>query len=259
MKILHVGDVMGAPGRIAFARIAGKLRSENEVDFIVVNGENSAGGKGITAEICDEFFRAGAEVVTLGDHAWDQKDTLRHIDLEPRLVRPANFAPGCPGRGFATVDTKFGRVTVLVLLGRVFLPPMDCPFRTADAILKRGGDLGPMILVEMHAEATSEKKAMGHYLDGRVSSVVGTHTHVQTSDERILPKGTAYLTDLGMTGPQDSVIGMEKETVLTRFLTGLPTKFDVARGEVALEGALIHVDSRTGRATKIKRVREYIQ
>ena len=258
IKILHVGDIVGSPGRQVFARVVPRMRKDGEVDFVVANGENSAGGKGITPEICEELFAAGADVITLGDHAWDQKEILKHIDVENRLVRPANFAPGCPGRGFTTVDTTFGRVTVLVLLGRVFLPPMDCPFRAADAILKRGMDLGSIVLAEIHAEATSEKKAMGRFLDGRVTSVVGTHTHVQTSDEKILPKGTAYLTDLGMTGPMDSIIGMEVDIVLNRFLTGLPARFEVAREDVALEGALLTVDPRTGKASKIKRIREHL-
>jgi hypothetical protein len=258
MKILHVGDICGSPGRAAFARVAGALKNKGEVDFVVANAENSAGGRGITPEIADQLFAAGADVITLGDHTWDQKEILKHLDLEPRLVRPANFAPGCPGRGYATVETPHGKISVMMLIGRVFMPPFDCPFRAADAILQRGGSLGSVILVEMHAEATSEKKAMGYHLDGRVTSVVGTHTHVQTSDERILPRGTAYLTDLGMTGPSDSVIGMNRETVMPRFLTGMPTKFEVGKGDVVLEGALITVDPRTGRASKIKRVRERV-
>ena len=256
LRILYVGDVMGQAGRTAFARAAGRLRRTAQLDGIIVNGENAAAGRGITPALCDELFAAGADIVTLGDHTWDQKELLPHLDREKRLVRPANYAPGCPGRGIVSFDLKGVRVTVLVLQGRVFMSPADCPFRCADDLLRRTGDLGRVILVEMHAEATSEKCAMGHYLDGRVSSVVGTHTHVQTADDRLLPKGTAYLTDLGMTGPDHSVIGMDTATVLPRFLTGMPTKFEVAAGPLYLHGALLEIDAKTGRAKKIKRIRE---
>lgn len=256
LRILYVGDVMGQAGRAAFARVAGRLRRTADLDLIVVNGENSAAGRGITPALCEELFASGADLITLGDHTWDQKEIIPHLDRETRLLRPANYAPGCPGRGLVSIDVKGVRVSVLVLQGRVFMSPADCPFRCADALLARTGDLGRVVLVEIHAEATSEKCAMGHYLDGRVTSVVGTHTHVQTADERLLPKGTAYLTDLGMTGPDHSVIGMDVPTVIPRFLTGMPTKFEVAEGPLYLHGALIEVDAKTGRARKIKRVRE---
>ena len=256
IKVLHVGDIVGSPGRTLFARVAHRLRAEGQVDVIIANAENSAAGRGLTPGLAEELFAAGADVLTLGDHTWDQKELMPYLDREPRIVRPANFAPGCPGRGFTTVDTPKGRVSVISLIGRVFLPPADCPFRTADEILKKRDQLGNLIFTEIHAEATSEKIALGRYLDGRVTSVVGTHTHVQTSDEVLLPKGTAYLTDLGMTGPKDSVLGRSLEPVLKKFLTGLPTKFEVASGDVALEGLLLTVDRKTGRATKLKRIRE---
>ncbi|HEY8241699.1 MAG TPA: TIGR00282 family metallophosphoesterase [Kiritimatiellia bacterium] len=256
MRILHIGDIVGSPGRVAFGKIVPRLRDDEQIDFIVVNGENAAGGRGITPSICDELFTVGAHVITLGDHAWDQKEIFAHIAVEPRLIRPANFAPGCPGRGWVTVETPLGKVTVIALIGRVFLPPMDCPFRTVDAILKTGADFGKVILVEIHAEATSEKIAIGRYLDGRVSSVAGTHTHVQTSDEAILPNGTAYITELGMTGPKDSVLGRDLPSVLEKFITGLPSRFEVAKNDVALEGIILQVDEKTGKATKIKRIRE---
>lgn len=232
------------------------MRTEEQVDIVIANAENSAAGRGITPTLADELFAAGADVLTLGDHTWDQKEIMPYLDREPRIVRPANFAPGCPGRGVTTVDTPKGRLTVMSLIGRVFMPPADCPFRTADEILKKRDALGSVIFAEIHAEATSEKIAIGRYLDGRVTSVVGTHTHVQTSDEAILPKGTAYLTDLGMTGPKDSVLGRALDPVLKKFLTGLPTKFEVATNDVALEGVVVTVDAKTGRATKIKRIRE---
>lgn len=259
LRILYVGDVMGQAGRTAFARGAGKLRRTAEVDCIVVNGENAAAGRGITPALCDELFAAGADLITLGDHTWDQKELLPHLDRETRLVRPANYAPGCPGRGLASIEINGVRISVLVLQGRVFMSPADCPFRCVDDLLKRTGNLGRVVLVEIHAEATSEKCAMGHYLDGRVAAVVGTHTHIQTADERILPQGTAYLTDLGLTGPDHSVIGMDIGTVMPRFLTGLPSKFEVAAGPLYLHGALIDVDEKTGRAKKIKRVREAVE
>lgn len=258
MNILYVGDIVGSPGRRAFSQVTGRLRAAKQIDFVVVNAENSAAGRGITPDICDELFAAGANIITLGDHVWDQKEIIPHLAIESRIARPANYPPDCPGRGVVTVDTPVGKLSVIVLIGRVFLPPADCPFRTVDAILKRG-DLGSIVLVEIHAEATSEKIAMGRYLDGRVASVVGTHTHVQTSDDAVLPRGTAYLTDLGMTGPKDGVIGMDVKTVIPRFLSGMPTKFEVGSKDVSLEGAIITVDPKTGRAKKIKRVREHVE
>ena len=256
IRVLHIGDIVGSPGRTFFARVVHRMRTEEQVDSVIANAENSAAGRGITPTLADELFAAGADVLTLGDHTWDQKEIMPYLDREPRIVRPANFAPGCPGRGITTVETPKGRISVLSLIGRVFMPPADCPFRTADEILKKRDALGSVIFAEIHAEATSEKIAIGRYLDGRVSSVVGTHTHVQTSDEAILPKGTAYLTDLGMTGPKDSVLGRALDPVLKKFLTGLPTKFEVATNDVALEGVIVTVDAKTGRATKIKRIRE---
>lgn len=259
MKILIVGDIVGSPGRMAFARIAGRMRHAGEADFVVANAENAAGGRGITAALAQELLGAGADVLTLGDHAWDQKDLAGHLEKEDRVLRPANFAPGCPGKGWVTVTTEQGPVTVINLVGRVFMQPhYDCPFRTVDEVLKKGAALGKIVLVDIHAEATSEKIAMGWYLDGRVSAVVGSHTHVQTSDETILPKGEAFITDLGMTGPKKSVLGREVEPVLHRFLTGLPTQFGVATEDVVLEGVLVTVDEKTGKATRIKRVREAV-
>jgi 2',3'-cyclic-nucleotide 2'-phosphodiesterase len=258
VKILVVGDIVGSPGRLAFAWCVGRMRAAGEVDFVIANAENAAGGRGLTPPLAEELFRVGADVLTTGDHVWDQKDLAKYIDREPRILRPANYAPGCPGKGWITVETPAGRVTVIDLVGRVFMGPADCPFRVADQILSAGAGLGKIILVDLHGEATSEKIAMGQYLDGRVSAVVGSHTHVQTSDETILPKGAAYLTDLGMTGPKNSVLGREVESVLRKFLTGMPASFKVASHEAGLEGALITVDETTGKATRIKRVREKI-
>ena len=254
MKILMVGDIVGAPGRAVFAEVSAKMKHSGEVDFIVANAENSAGGRGITEKMADEVFSFGADVITLGDHTWDQKELKGYLDREARIVRPANFAPGCPGKGWTTVTSNFGPVTVISLVGRVFMHPYDCPFRTADEILKRT-DLGKIILVDIHAEATAEKVVLGRYLDGRVTAIVGTHTHVQTSDEEILPKGTAYITDLGMTGPKDSAIGRDLVSVTSMLLTGMPAKFEIAKGNVMLEGVVLDVDRETGKARSIKRIR----
>lgn len=256
MRILMVGDIVGSPGRTVFARVVAALRAAGKVDFVIANAENAAAGRGITPTLANELLGAGADVLTLGDHAWDQKELAGWIGRERRVLRPANFAPGCPGAGVVTLDGPEGGVSVINLVGRVFMSATECPFRTADSILRPVSQLGRMVLVDFHAEATSEKKALGRYLDGRVTAVVGTHTHVQTSDEGLLPNGTAYITDLGMTGPQDSIIGRTTESILPRFLTGMPAKYDIASGNPLLEGVLIEVDEKTGRAKKIRRLRE---
>lgn len=257
MKILHIGDINGSPGRQAFLKIAVPMKQRGEADVLVVNGENAAAGRGISPALATELLDAGADVITLGDHAWDQKEMVPFIDLEPRIIRPLNFAPGAPGKGWVRVNTPQGSLSVVQVIGRVFMHPYDCPFRAFDSLMKLHPELGPRIVVEIHAEATSEKIAFGRYLDGRVSSVAGTHTHVQTSDDVILPKGTAYITDLGMTGPKDSIIGREVEPVLKKFLTGMPAKMDIAKNQVALEGLLIDIDS-SGKARAIQRIREFI-
>lgn len=257
MRILIAGDIVGSAGRQAFCRIATGLKTAGKIDFAIANAENAAGGKGLTAATAGELFSGGADAITLGDHTWDQAEIETYIDRETRLTRPLNFAPGCPGRGFTTINTPNGDVTVVNLIGRVFLAPNDCPFRAMDALLKKE-KLGRIIIVDIHAEATSEKIVMGRYLDGRVSAVVGTHTHVQTSDECILPKGTAYITDLGMTGPKDSAIGRDLAAITERFLTGMPAQFKIAKDDVCLEGVIVDVDTTTGRAKAINRLREKI-
>lgn len=259
MKLLLVGDIVGAPGRLAFCRVAATMKARGAVDAIVANAENAAGGKGITSAVGEELFAAGADVLTMGDHTWDQKESWSYFDREPRLVRPANFAPGCPGRGVVTVDTPVGPLSVISLVGRVFMNPYDCPFRSVDAILKHSGSLARVRVVDMHAEATSEKIVMGRYLDGRVTACVGTHTHVQTSDERVLPGGTAYMTDLGMSGPRDSSLGRELDSVMRMFTTGMRESFKIAKKDIVLEGAIIHVDEKSGRAKSIKRIREQVE
>ena len=258
-KILMVGDIVGGPGRMAMARVATRFKAEGRAEVVVANAENSAAGRGITAALAQELFAGGADALTMGDHVWDQKEAAAYFDREPRIIRALNLPPGCPGRGAAAVPTKHGPLAVVQLMGRTFMNAVvDCPFRAIDDWLKKNAGQYKMILVDMHAEATSEKVAMGKFLDGRVSAVLGTHTHIQTADEAVSAKGTAYLTDLGMTGPCDSVIGRTTDAILAKFLTGMPTKFEIASGDVRLHGALLALDPATGRALKIKRIEEIL-
>ena len=255
MNILMVGDVFGEPGRAALRKLLPGLRRKHEIDMAVVNVENAAGGSGVMPPMIREFLDAGADVLTSGNHIFKKKEIIPAIGKENLLLRPANYPPGTPGFGYVTVKAGPHRVGVINLMGRVFMEPIDCPFRKADEIVPELAREARVILVDMHAEATSESVAMGWYLDGRVSAVVGTHRHVQTSDERILPGGTAYITDLGMTGPIDGVIGVDRELILQRFLTQMPIRFDPAKGPAALRGVVIVVEPDTGRATDIRRLR----
>jgi len=256
MRVLLVGDIVGKPGRAAFLQVVNRLKAEGRIDFVIACGENAAAGRGPTLEIAQALLNAGADVVTLGDHAWDSKDMVAGIDLDPRIIRPANFSKGAPGKGWVRVDTPEGELVVIQLIGRVFMQPnYDCPFQEADRLLNGNLDLGKVVFVDIHGEASSERMAMGRYLDGRVSAVFGTHTHCQTSDETVFPNGTAYITDLGMTGPKDSVLGRQVEPVVKKFLTGVPQKFDVAKGNPTLEGAIVDVDMKTGKANSIERLR----
>src|SRR5881396_347582 len=255
MNILMVGDVYGDPGRAAIAKLLPELRREHAIDFCVVNVENAAGGFGVTPPIARRILDAGVDVMTSGNHIWDKKEIVEHIAKENLLLRPANFPAGTPGVGYVTIKTGPHKVAVLNLMGRVFMTPIDCPFRKADEIVPELRKDTPIILVDMHCEATSESQAMGWYLDGRVSAVVGTHRHVQTADERVLPGGTAYITDLGMTGPTEGVIGVDRDIILQRFLTQMPVRFEPARGPAALHGVVIAIEPETGRATDIRRLR----
>jgi len=260
LKILFVGDVVGRSGRNALSMRLGRLVDRNEVDLVVVNGENAAAGFGLTLDIVREFFDLGVDVITSGNHIWDKKEILEHLDREPRLLRPANYPPGLPGQGSGVYRTNAGiPVGILNLEGRVFMNNLECPFRCADALVADLRQKTPIILVDFHAEATSEKVALGHYLDGRVSAVVGTHTHVQTADEQILPGGTAYLTDAGMTGSLDAVIGIRKELAIERFLTQLPVRFEVAKKDPVLCGVLFTIDEQNGRALAVQRIFEKIE
>jgi len=254
MRVLMVGDVVGKPGRQLTLELVPRLTAEYAVDFVIVNGENAAGGVGITPDIADVMLQGGIDVVTLGNHAWGKREIFPYLDEEPRLLRPANYPPGVPGQGYGIYSCAAGLVGVVSLQGRTFMDPVDDPFRAIDRILETLRRKTAVICVDFHGEATSEKQAFAWYVDGRVSVVAGTHTHIQTADERILTEGTAYLTDLGMTGPIDSVIGMRCDIVIPRFTSLLPARFEVADGEAQLCAALIDIDDISGHATAIRRV-----
>lgn len=258
MNILFIGDIVGRPGRNLVKVLLPSIIREHKVDFVIANAENAAGGKGITGPIKDELVGAGIDVLTMGNHVWDNKAVFDFIDNEPRIVRPGNYPGDCPGQGYHTyISGNCTRVTVVNLSGRVFMNSLDCPFRTADRILDEVRGTSDVIIVDFHAEATSEKQAMGWYLDGKVSAVIGTHTHVQTADERILPGGTAYITDVGMTGPMDSILGMVKEEALHKFLTQRPVRLTVARGRSQLDAVLLRFDPENFTVKTIKRIRYY--
>ena len=254
MRILMIGDVVGGPGRRIFTREVPRLRAERQLDAVVVNAENCAAGSGITAALAKEFFAAGADAITLGDHTWGQKEFAGQIGSVERLVRPANYPAECPGRGWCLVTMPTFRFAVVNLQGRVFMNPVECPFKALDRTLAEIPKDVP-VFVDFHAEATSEKITLGYYADGRVTALVGTHTHVQTSDALVLPQGTAYLTDLGMTGPYVSSIGRDLKPVTKRFVTGMPSRFDVAEGPSVLEGAIIDFDPATKKASDIETLR----
>ncbi len=253
LRVLFVGDIVGRPGRRALKLWLPSVVSEHGVDLVVANGENGAGGFGLTREIALEILDAGVDVITSGNHIWDKKEFIPVLDDLERVIRPANYPPGVPGRGWVTVSTPKGiPVLVLNLEGRVFMEPLDCPFRKAKEVLRSVPDT--ITIIDFHAEATSEKMALAWYLDGMVSAVVGTHTHVQTADEQILPSGTAYISDVGMTGPSLSVIGMRPKDPLHRFLTHTPAKFEVAKGPVQFNGLVVEIDASTRKSVALKRI-----
>jgi metallophosphoesterase (TIGR00282 family) len=254
MKILFIGDIVGKPGRRAIRELLPSLIEERRIDFVIANCENAAAGFGVTAEIVEELLSGQIDVLTSGNHIWDKKEVMDFIGECEALLRPANYPDGAPGRGSVVVRSRGGvPVGVINLAGRVFMHPIDCPFRTADREIEKIRKKAAVMIVDMHAEATSEKIAMGCYLDGRVSAVLGTHTHVQTADDRILPGGTACITDVGMTGPFDSVIGIKRDAILQRFVLQIPNKFDVAKGDVRLQGVLVEVDP-DGRTVAMERL-----
>jgi metallophosphoesterase (TIGR00282 family) len=257
LNILFIGDIIGRTGRRAVESRLHTLVDSRRVDLVVANGENAAAGFGLTANIAAELYDLGIDVLTSGNHIWDKREIYDYLDRESRLLRPANYPPGLPGRGCGVYTTAAGlEVGVLNLEGRVFMNNLDCPFRCADREIESLRRQTPIILVDFHAEATSEKAALGHYLDGRVSAVVGTHTHVQTADEGVLSKGTAYISDVGLTGSRDAVIGMRKEEAIDRFLTQLPVRFEVAKKDPILCAVLISVDETNGKALEMHRIME---
>lgn len=256
MVVLFIGDIVGEPGRRVIARLIQKVSERYHVDLVIGNGENAAGGFGITPDLAGDLFDLGFSAITTGNHAWDRKEMVDYIRKDPRIVRPANYPEGTPGHGsFLIVRPGGEKIGVIQLMGRAFMPTLDCPFQVARREVPKLLSQTPCVIVDMHAETTSEKMAMGHFLDGQVTAVVGTHTHVQTADEQILPKGTAYLTDIGMTGPVNSVIGFKKELVIEKFLRQMPRRFEVASGPAVLGAAVIEFDSATGKASGIQRVR----
>ena len=255
MKILFIGDIIGKPGRRAVRELLPSLVSAHDVDLVIANCENAAAGFGITREIVEELFDAHIDVLTSGNHVWDKKEVMEFIDDYESLIRPANYPSSVPGAGSVLMPTAAGDyVGVLNLAGRIFMAPIDCPFVTAKKEIARLKARTNVVIVDIHAEATSEKKALGWYLDGDVSAVLGTHTHVQTADNEVLPGGTAYISDAGMTGPFDSVIGIKKDTIIERFLTQIPNKFDVAKNDIRLQGVLLDIDPASGKARAIERI-----
>jgi metallophosphoesterase (TIGR00282 family) len=259
IRILFLGDIVGEPGRNAVIKHVPLFLKERGVDFVIVNGENAAGGRGITGKITIDLLRSGVAVITTGDHIWDQRETSSYISTEPRLLRPINYPEGAPGQGSVVLETAKGKVAVVNVQGRTYMQPiLDNPFPAAMAEVDRLRQETPVIVVDMHAETTSEKIAMGRFLDGKVSAVFGTHTHVQTADERIFPGGTAFLCDVGMCGPDESCLGRDYQAIIRRFLNALPGQFPIAEGPVRLCGAIVEVDEATGKAIRVWRVNETI-
>jgi len=255
MKILFIGDIVGKPGRRAVQALVPEIIERHLVEFVIANCENAAAGFGVTRDVVEELYEYRIDVLTSGNHIWDKKEINEFVEDYESLIRPANYPEGTPGRGSVVLPCSSGaHVGVINLMGRVFMRPLDCPFRTAQREADRLKQRARIVIVDMHAEATSEKQALGWFLDGKVSAVLGTHTHVQTADEKVLPEGTAYITDVGMTGSFNSVIGMRKDAILERFLTQIPNKFEVAKGDVQLQGVILDVDEKSGISRGIERL-----
>ncbi|MFZ5597503.1 MAG: TIGR00282 family metallophosphoesterase [Bacillota bacterium] len=258
MRLLMIGDIVGRPGRRAVKDNLPELVSRYGIDIVIANGENAAGGNGITRDLARELFSYGVDVITMGNHVWNQKEIMSYIDKEDRIIRPANYPPGTPGSGSGVFRAGNGvEIGVINISGRVFMQELDCPFRKGDEMVKLLKERVGIIFIDFHAEASSEKVAMGWYMDGRVAAVCGTHTHVQTADERVLPGGTAYISDVGMTGPADSVIGVKKELVIEKFITQMPRRFEVADGLYQFNAVLVEVDENSTRALGIQRIQNF--
>ncbi len=259
MKVLFLGDIVGSPGRSAVIENLAEIKEEYEIDFIIVNGENSAGGAGITPEMADEIYEAGVDIITTGDHLWDQKSVSQLLESEARFVRPLNYPAGTPGQGYAVFAHANGvKVVVVNLQGRTFMQDLENPFLMIDQLLPQLREISPNIILDMHAEATSEKIAMGRFLDGRITALIGTHTHVQTADEQVFPGGTGFLCDAGFTGGQESILGREIDPIVARFLTLRPQRFGVAKKRIYLKGALLDIDELTGKCRSVTRVSEVL-
>jgi 2',3'-cyclic-nucleotide 2'-phosphodiesterase len=254
LNILVIGDIVGKPGRAIIEALLPKLQKENDISFTIANAENAAGGRGLTLEVKDEILGSGVDVLTMGNHVWDNKNIFSFIDDEPRLIRPLNYPGDCPGQGYHIYSAGFNKkIAVINASGRIYLPPLDCPFQTVSDVLKDLRDKVDYTIIDFHAEATSEKLAFGYFFDGKVTAVLGTHTHVQTADERIMPNGTGYITDLGMTGPVYSILGMEKDPIIDKFLHGRPARFDVATGPAQIQGVILKLDENSFKVLEIKR------
>ncbi|KPV39856.1 TIGR00282 family metallophosphoesterase [Alicyclobacillus ferrooxydans] len=256
MNVLFIGDIVGLEGQEYAERVLEEVSRDHQLDLVIANGENAVHGRGLNRKAAERLYDAGVEIITLGNHTWDQHELQDFIDEDARIVRPCNYPPGTPGRGYTVCKVGSTEVLVVNLMGRTFLSQLDCPFRTIDAVLKQHPAIRH-IIVDMHAEVTSEKLAMGWYLDGRVSAVFGTHTHVPTADERVLPHGTAYITDVGMVGPRDGILGVDREIVIGRLISQMPARFSVAKGPRQFHAVLCELSDETGRATAIKRVTKY--
>lgn len=255
MNILVIADIVGRPGRRAIKGLLPGIQKEHNIDFVIANAENAAGGRGLTRQVMDELLASGIDVLTMGNHVWDNKDIFSFVDDEFRLVRPLNYPPYCPGQGYHVYTGGANKkIAVINVVGRVFLPPLDCPFRGVEDVLEEIQGQSDIIIVDFHAEATSEKLAMGYYFDGKVTAVLGTHTHIQTADERILPGGTAYITDLGMTGPLESILGMDKDMVINKIIYQRPVRLEVASGTAILQGAILNIDDNNNQVQKIDRI-----
>lgn len=260
VRVMMIGDIVGRPGRLIVKEKIKQYKKKYNLDFIIANGENSAGGVGITKSIAEELFNNAVDFITMGNHTWDKKEIFEFIDHEPFLIRPANYPPGTPGKGSSIVRIGNGiKIGIINLSGRTFLPPLDCPFRTGEEIVKQIARETSVIIIDFHAEATSEKIALGWYMDGKVSAVLGTHTHVQTADEKILPNGTGYITDVGMTGPRDSVLGVRTDLVLDKFITQLPVRFEIAGGMAQINAVILDIDETTGKSKRIERIQEFME
>jgi metallophosphoesterase (TIGR00282 family) len=254
LNILFIGDVVGNPGRKAVKEVLPKLKKEKEIDFCIANCENAAGGSGITYVVAQEMYKYGVDAITLGNHTWSKKEITNFIDSDPKIIRPANYPRELPGKGSTIINGVNGDIGVVNIMGRVYMDSLDCPFRICEKEIEYLKSFVKVIIVDVHAEATSEKNALAWYLDGRVSSVIGTHTHIQTSDERILPRGTGFITDVGMTGPYEGILGVDREIIIRRFLMHMPIRFEVAKGSLQFNAVYIEADNETGKTLKIERI-----